>query len=150
VARTLVDGKTIEKPPKTKAGKRTLPLDGALISALKAFKAAQAGEKLAAGEAYDSTGDYVVCDELGAPSDPARLRRAWYRLMREAKIPKIKPYTASRHAAASYLANQARFAGDHRRLAWPHGRRIHHADLRARPARGPRRGTRRTGSEESR
>jgi integrase len=48
----------------------------------------------------------VVCDELGAPSDPARLRRIWYRLMRQAGVPKIKPYTASRHAAGSYLARQ--------------------------------------------
>jgi hypothetical protein len=31
---------------------------------------------------------YVCRDELGAPSDPARLRRVWYRLMREAGIRK--------------------------------------------------------------
>jgi integrase len=47
--------------------------------------------------------DYVLCDELGVPYDPARLRRVWYRLMREAGVPKVTPYTASRHAAASYL-----------------------------------------------
>ena len=29
----------------------------------------------------------------------------WYRLMREAGVPKVKPYTASRHAAGSYLAH---------------------------------------------
>jgi integrase len=46
---------------------------------------------------------------LGRPSrrglacDPARLRRVWYRLMRQAGVPKITPYTASRHAAGSYL-----------------------------------------------
>jgi integrase len=38
LARTLVDGKPVEKPPKTAAGKRVLPLDDALVSALKAFK----------------------------------------------------------------------------------------------------------------
>lgn len=73
-ARTLVDGKVVEKPPKTVAGKRTLPLDDALASSLKAFRALQAAERLAAGEAYDD-GDYVLCDELGHPLDPARLRR---------------------------------------------------------------------------
>jgi integrase len=103
-ARTLVDGRPVEKEPKTAAGKRALPLDDALVSALKAFRAVQAVEKLAAGEAYNAAGDYVLCDELGAPSDPARLRRVWYRLMRQAGVPKITPYTASRHAAASYLA----------------------------------------------
>lgn len=102
--RTLVDGKPVEKAPKTAAGKRTLPLDDALVATLKAFRAVQAREKLAAGETYDATGDYVTRDELGAPYDPARLRRVWYRLMRQAGVPKVTPYTASRHAAASYLA----------------------------------------------
>lgn len=104
VARTLVDGTVVEKPPKTAAGKRTLPLDDALAASLKAFKALQASEKLTAAEAYDD-GDYVLCDEIGRPYDPARLRRVWYRLMRQAGVPKIKPYTASRHAAGSYLAH---------------------------------------------
>jgi integrase len=47
---------------------------------------------------------YVCCDELGAPSDPAKLRRVWYRLMREAGVRKVKAYTASRHAAGCYLS----------------------------------------------
>jgi integrase len=102
-ARTLVDGEPVDKPPKTEAGKRSLPLDDALVTALKGLKARQAAERLAAGPAYFD-GGYVVCDELGTPSDPARLRRMWYRLMREAGVPKITPYTASRHAAGSYLA----------------------------------------------
>ena len=41
---------------------------------------------------------------MGAPSDPARLRRVCYRLMREAGRRKVKPYTASRHAAGSFLS----------------------------------------------
>lgn len=83
-----------------------LPLDTALTAALRAFHAAQAAEKIKAGPAYED-GGYVLCDELGAPLDPARLRRVWYRLMREARVPKVKPYTASRHAAGSYLAHAA-------------------------------------------
>lgn len=104
LSRTLVDGQVVEKPPKTAAGKRVLPLDDALVGALKAFKGRQAAEKMAAGTAY-SVGGYVLCDELGAAYDPARLRRVWYRLMRQAGVRKIKPYTASRHAAGSYLAH---------------------------------------------
>jgi integrase len=94
----------VEKEPKTKPGKRTLPLDEALVKAVKAFRAVQAAEKLAAGEADESAGDYVTCNELGVPLDPARLRRVWYRLMKQTGVPKITPYTASRHAAGSYLA----------------------------------------------
>lgn len=104
MARTLVDGKPIEKAPKTAAGCRTLPLDDALAASLTTFHALQAKERLAAGEAYTAL-DYVRCDETGLPYDPARLRRVWYRLMREAGVRKIKPYTASRHAAGSYLAH---------------------------------------------
>ena len=104
IARTLVDGQPVEKPPKTSAGARTLPLDETLTAALTSFHALQSRERLAAGEAYSAL-DYVACDELGLPLDPARLRRVWYRLMREAGVRKIKPYDASRHAAGSYLAH---------------------------------------------
>jgi integrase len=65
----------------------------------------QAAEKRAAGDAYTDL-DYVLCNELGHPYDPARLRRVWYRLMRQADVRKIKPYDASRHAAGSYLSRQ--------------------------------------------
>jgi integrase len=75
-----------------------------LAAQLRAFRNAQAAEKLAAGEAY-SDGGYLCCNELGEPPDPARLRRVWYRLMREAGVRKVKPYTASRHVAGSYLSN---------------------------------------------
>lgn len=105
VVRTLVDGQVIEKPPKTDAGKRVLPLDDALTTSLRAFRALQASEKLAAGEAYNDAG-YVLCDELGMPYDPARLHRVYYRLMKQAGVRKIKPYTATRHAAGSYLDRQ--------------------------------------------
>jgi integrase len=103
MARTLVDGQPVEKPPKSDAGARTLPLDDVLAEALTAFHALQARERLAAGEAYSAL-DYVACDELGRPLDPARLRRVWYRLMQEAGVRRIKPYDASRHAAGSYLS----------------------------------------------
>ncbi|HEY6312655.1 MAG TPA: tetratricopeptide repeat protein [Streptosporangiaceae bacterium] len=62
-ARTLVDGRPVEKPPKTDAGKRILPLDCTLTAQLRAFHKVQAAEKLAAGEAY-SAGGYLCCDEL--------------------------------------------------------------------------------------
>ncbi len=60
MVRTLVDGQPVEKPPKTAAGRRTLPLDDALVSALRAFRAVQATERLAAGEAYAAAADYVA------------------------------------------------------------------------------------------
>jgi len=47
----------------------------------------------------------VLRPELGRPYDPARLRRVYYRLMKHADVRKVKPYTATRHAAGSYLAH---------------------------------------------
>ncbi len=102
-ARTLADGQPVEKATKTPRGTRVLPLDDTLLRDLKAFKALQARESAAAGQAYDPAGNYVLCDELGKPFAPDKLRRVWYRLMRQAGVPKITPYTASRHAAGTYL-----------------------------------------------
>jgi hypothetical protein len=41
----------LEQDPKTRNGVRTLPLDGDLLVALRALRAQQARERLAAGEA---------------------------------------------------------------------------------------------------
>ena len=103
IARTLVDGHAVEKPPKTSAGARVLPLDDALVAQLRSVQDAAGAGEACRGEAYDGAGDYVLCDELGAPFAPDKLRRAWYSVMRQAEVRKIKPYTASRHAAGSYL-----------------------------------------------
>jgi hypothetical protein len=139
----------IRVEPKTEAGRRVLPLDAALVAALKAFKARQAAERLVAGPAYQD-GGYVTCDELGMPGDPARLRRVWYRLMAEAQVPRITPYTASRHAAGSYLGRAGCFARGDRGLARSRGRGVHLPDLRPRPTGTPRRGARRAGGPELR
>ena len=39
-----------ESEPKSRAGLRSIPLDGALVAILRDHKAAQAAERLAAGE----------------------------------------------------------------------------------------------------
>ncbi|GAA1900027.1 hypothetical protein GCM10009837_23370 [Streptomyces durmitorensis] len=55
---------TVEKDTKTTSGERTLPLPALVWDALRRFKATQARERLAAGEAYTNSG-YVFVDELG-------------------------------------------------------------------------------------
>lgn len=104
--RTLVwteqGGQVVEKGPKTAAGERTLPLPGPLVSSLRAFKATQAAERLAAGAAYAASG-YVLVDELGLPFKTDQLRRAAYRLMRVAGVRKVRLYDA-RHACLTYLS----------------------------------------------
>ena len=64
--------------------------------------AAQATERLAASDAYAGSG-YVLVDELGAPFRTDQLRRAAYRLMREAGVRQVRLYDA-RQACLTYLS----------------------------------------------
>ena len=104
--RTLVatdDGMVVvEKGPKSASGRRSLPLPAQVTSALKAFRAAQAAEKLAAGAAYEDSGRVLV-DEFGSPQRTDWLRRQTYKLMAAAGVRKVRPYDA-RHACLTYLA----------------------------------------------
>lgn len=102
--RTLVDGKVVEKGPKSDAGGRGLPLDTATVAALKATRTRQKAERLAAGEAYTG-GAYVVCDELGEPVKTDWYRRRIYKLMDAAGARRVRLYDA-RHACLTYLANE--------------------------------------------
>lgn len=103
--RTMVAGKAVDKGAKTEAGSRPLPLDDELTDLLKAWKTRQAAEKLAAGGAYRSKG-YVLADELGEPWKTDQLRRHMHRLMKLAKVRKVTPYEAMRHAAGSRMARK--------------------------------------------
>lgn len=54
----------VEKDTKSLAGERALPLPAPVLDALKAFRALQAEERLALGEAYVASG-YVLVHETG-------------------------------------------------------------------------------------
>ncbi len=54
------------RPPRTRR-----PATANKRSRSRAFRAVQAREKLAAGKPMRQGADYVACDELGAPLDPA-------------------------------------------------------------------------------
>jgi integrase len=101
--RTLVDGEVEEKSAKSVAGDRGLPMPEAVRASLKTFKATQAAEKLAAGEAYTGAGIYVLVDELGEPLRTDWLRRRAYELMAKVGVRKVRLYDA-RHACLTYLA----------------------------------------------
>jgi integrase len=104
--RTLVwtesGGRVVEKGPKTAAGRRVLPMPSIVSATLRTFKATQAAERLAAGEAYSVSG-YVLVDELGQPFRTDQLRRAAYRLMKAAGLRQVRLYDA-RHSALTALA----------------------------------------------
>ncbi|MFB7781516.1 tyrosine recombinase XerC [Streptomyces vinaceus] len=98
----LGNGTVLEKDAKTAAGERVLPLPSKALEALKRFRAQQARERLAAGEAYTDTG-YVVVDELGMPRNTRQLREHAYKVMETSGLRKVRLYDA-RHSCLTYLA----------------------------------------------
>jgi integrase len=99
--RVLVEYKVIEKDPKSRNGKRTLPLDAITATALRALWVHQATEKLAAGTAYADTG-WVVVDELGEPMHPEWYSDEFERVRKRAGAPRIVLHGA-RHTAISLM-----------------------------------------------
>jgi integrase len=90
--------------PKSRAGRRTVALPGALRDALRTHRAAQAAERIAAGSEWDDH-NLVFCQENGRPLDPRSDHRAWRALLAEAKVRPARLHDA-RHTAASLLLLQ--------------------------------------------
>lgn len=88
-SRVLVNGKVIEKSPKSRRSWRVLPLFEPVTGALAALQAVQMGELDAADAAYANSG-YVAADELGKPLHPERYSDEFARLCRESGLPKIR------------------------------------------------------------
>jgi integrase len=101
------DGATrIERSePKTGAGRRTIALDPATVTALRAHRARQAEERLAWGEAWTDVG-LVFTAEDGTPLPPGTLSRAFTALAKRAGLPPIR-FHDIRHS----YATAARTAG---------------------------------------
>lgn len=95
--------RVVEKDAKSAAGNRMLPLPEPVFKALKAARAQQAREKLAAGEGYVDSG-YVVVDELGSPLRTYWLRWQAHQLMEQIGVRRVRLYDA-RHACLSWMAN---------------------------------------------
>jgi integrase len=100
-ARVLASYEVRVEPPKSRRGARTLPLDDALAGALRALKARQAAERLAAGTAYERTG-YVAADELGRPVHPEWFTDEFRRVTGRAQVRRIRLHE-SRHTTCSLM-----------------------------------------------
>lgn len=110
--RVLVDCKIRVEPPKSRNGKRTLPLDAALVTALTALRKRMAGESRDAGAAYEkglaeldwyTPGDkYVITDELGVPVHPEWYSDEFARLLKRVGLRKIRLHD-SRHTTLSLM-----------------------------------------------
>jgi integrase len=101
--RTIVAGRIVFGPPKTKRGERTVPLDDVLMAALRSLRTRQARERLEAGPAYEDDGyGLVVVDELGRGVSPAWYSDEFKRLARQARVPVVRLHDA-RHTSVTIM-----------------------------------------------
>ncbi|WP_370266015.1 tyrosine-type recombinase/integrase [Streptomyces sp. V4I8] len=96
------------------AGERALPLPAPVLAALESFKALQAKEKLALGEAYADSG-YVLVHETGEAFTIKQLRRRAYRLMEIFGLRRVRLCDA-RSSCLTYLASNG--VPDHILARW--------------------------------
>jgi integrase len=87
--------------PKSAAGEGQVVLDTATVKVLRAHKARQNAERLAAGDAWTETG-YVFTTETGQPLRPGYVSEQFEVLCMEAGVPPIRLHDL-RHGAASIL-----------------------------------------------
>lgn len=110
VTRVLVAGEhaPLHGEPKSARGRRTLPLDEALVAALRKLRVRLAQERLAAGSAYRSDpcaecgGRHVFVDEVGEPIHPESYSDRFEVLTRRAGLPRIRLHD-TRHTCATLL-----------------------------------------------
>lgn len=105
---------------KTAKSRRTIALDPATVAALRAHRATQAAEKLAAGAVYDDA-DLVFCDRRGGALHPERFTRTFQEQVARAGLPRIRLHDL-RHTWAT-LALQA---GVHPKIV---SERLGHANI---------------------
>jgi len=87
--------------PKTARGRRTIPLPGVSVTALRDHRRAQAAKRLAAGPEWRDTG-HVFATPIGTPLDPDNLTKHFHALCDRAGIPRRR-FHALRHSAATLM-----------------------------------------------
>jgi integrase len=90
--------------PKTTRSKRTMPLPPVLVAALRAHRARQLAERLAAGPAWQDWG-LVFPSTIGTPIEPRNLTRHFKSLLQGAGLPDVR-FHDLRHSCASLLVAQ--------------------------------------------
>lgn len=99
--RVMAGGQVAEGTPKSEKSRRRVDLDSRTVAVLKRWRAQQARERLAAGEAYEDTG-YVFVDELGQPYAPNRLSASFEKAQVGFNGPKLT-FHGLRHTSATIL-----------------------------------------------
>jgi len=90
--------------PKTSGSRRTVPLPATIIRALRAHRAGQAEERLAAGSSYDADLDLAFATPLGGPLDGRNVVNRHFKpmLLRAGLLATVRLYDL-RHSAATHM-----------------------------------------------
>ena len=91
----------VQGKPKTEASDRTIALDQQTVTILRAHRARQNTERLAAGKEWADSG-FVFTDELGRPLHPQHAGDQFYLLALHAGLPPVRLHDL-RHGAASIM-----------------------------------------------
>src|SRR5690606_26895955 len=104
-ARVVVEGRVIEKEPKSRTGRRVITLPRVVVDARRKWAAEQERERLHLGSRWRGE-DYVFTTEEGTPLRPDSLqKRAWKRLVRAAGLPEHWRIHDLRHLHGTLLAH---------------------------------------------
>jgi integrase len=90
-------------PPKTGKSRRRVSLDTVTFDALKAHRARQLEERLAAADVWSNEADLVFTDEFGGPVHPDRFSKSFDRIVRAAELPRIRLHDLRRSYASLAL-----------------------------------------------
>jgi integrase len=94
----------VYEEPKADRSRRTLALPGQLVEALRAHRAAQLEERVAAGPLWQDN-DLVFAQANGRPIERKSDWRAWKRLLDEAGVREVRLHDG-RHTAATLLLSE--------------------------------------------
>jgi integrase len=100
-ALTWVAGRAVVQPPKTRAGRRVIPLPEVVTTALQAHRARQDEERAAAGDRWEDTG-FVFATRDGRPTSPYSLTKYWHDIRSAAGLGRLR-FHDLRHTAVSLL-----------------------------------------------
>ena len=100
-------GGVVSRQPKTHRSRRSVALPAVLVTVLREHRRAQVEARLLAGDAWEDA-DLVFVDVLGRPLGETRLRWAFWRLLREAGLPRVRLHDLRHTMATLMLA-----AGEH-------------------------------------
>jgi integrase len=110
----VIDGQPTFTDPKSRKGRRTIPLPNSVLTTLKQHRTRQLEERLAARARWQEQWRLVFCTPIGTPIDDSNLRKHFKRLVERTGLkqeiaragrPPIL-FHDMRHSAASFLATR--------------------------------------------